>query len=70
MVTLGAYSHCKVDADIAPITAGDLLTTSPTEGHAQRLNASARAKPGVVIGKALASLKKGKGIIPVLISHQ
>lgn len=70
MVTLGAYSHCKVDADIAPIAAGDLLTTSPTEGHAQRLDPSAQARPGVVIGKALASLKQGKGLIPVLISHQ
>ncbi|HEY6352716.1 MAG TPA: hypothetical protein VI636_25245 [Candidatus Angelobacter sp.] len=70
MVTLGAYSHCKVDADIAPIAAGDLLATSPTEGHAQRLDPAAHAQPGVVIGKALASLKQGKGLIPVLISHQ
>lgn len=70
MVTLGAYTHCKVDADIAPIVAGDLLTTSPTAGHAQKLDPQADAKPGVVIGKALGSLAKGKGLIPVLISHQ
>jgi hypothetical protein len=68
MVTLGAYSHCKVDADIAPILAGDLLTTSPTHGHAQKLDV--KGQPGVAIGKALASLEKGKGCIPVLISHQ
>jgi hypothetical protein len=70
MVTLGSYSHCKVDADIAPIAAGDLLTTSATEGHAQKLDLGAGTQPGIVIGKALGSLKKGKGLIPVLISHQ
>ena len=37
MVTLGAFAHCKVDADIAPIQIGDLLTTSPTKGHAQKV---------------------------------
>jgi hypothetical protein len=70
MVTLGAYGQCKVDADIAPILAGDLLTTSPTPGHAQRLADTPRARPGVVIGKALKTLEKGKGLIPALISHQ
>jgi len=70
MVTLGAYSHCKVDADIAPISPGDLLTTSPTRGRAQKLDPDADAQPGAIIGKALGSLKKGKGTIPVLVSHQ
>jgi hypothetical protein len=70
MVTLGAYAHCKVDADIAPISPGDLLTTSPTRGHAQKLESGASARPGAVIGKALGSLKKGRGTIPVLVSHQ
>jgi hypothetical protein len=35
MAILGCYAFCKVDADIAPIEVGDLLTTSPTWGHAQ-----------------------------------
>lgn len=70
MVTLGSYACCKVDADIAPIAAGDLLTTSPTEGHAQKLDLGSGAQAGIVIGKALASLDHGKGSIPVLISHQ
>jgi hypothetical protein len=70
MVTLGAYAHCKVDADIAPIAPGDLLTTSPTRGHAQKLEHGTSARPGAVIGKALGALKKGKGMIPVLVSHQ
>jgi hypothetical protein len=70
MVTLGAYAQCKVDADIIPITAGDLLTTSATPGHAQKLPNGSQPRSGVVIGKALASLNSGKGLIPVLISHQ
>jgi hypothetical protein len=67
MVTLGAYSFCKVDADIAPIEPGDLLTTSPTKGHAQKVLDPTKAS-GAILGKALGSLKKGKGKIPVLVS--
>jgi hypothetical protein len=70
MVTLGAYAYCKVDADIAPIVAGDLLTTSDTAGHAQRFDPELGSATGCIIGKALASLEKGKGKIPILISHQ
>lgn len=66
MVTLGTFSHCKVDADIAPIAPGDLLTTSPTKGHAQKADPAKAA--GAIIGKALGGLKKGKGKIPVLVT--
>ena len=69
MVTLGAYAFCKVDADPAPIVAGDLLTTSSAPGYAQKLDAGSTAT-GAVIAKALAALDRGKGIIPVLVSHQ
>lgn len=69
MVTLGAFSHCKVDADIAPIHCGDLLTTSPTKGHAQKVQDRSKAV-GAIIGKALASRSKGKGIIPILVLLQ
>jgi len=69
MVTLGAFSHCKVDADIAPIAVGDLLTTSPTRGHAQKVLEPEKAV-GSIVGKALASLEKGKGKIPVLVMLQ
>lgn len=69
MVTLGAYSFCKVDADIAPIETGDLLTTSPTPGHAQKVTDRAKAV-GAIIGKALAPLASGKGKIPVLVTLQ
>ncbi len=66
MVTLGAYAYCKVDADIAAIRVGDLLTTSPTKGHAQKVLEPDKAV-GALIGKALGSLKKGKGKIPILV---
>jgi hypothetical protein len=68
MVTLGAYAWCKVDATAGPIEVGDLLTTSNTPGHAQKLKGGGR--PGVVIAKALAAVERGRGIIPVLVSHQ
>ena len=69
MVVLGVYDHCKIDADIAPIEVGDLLTTSPTRGHAQKVLDPAKAT-GAIIGKALGALKKGKGKIPVLVTLQ
>lgn len=69
MVTLGAFSHCKVDADIAPIQPGDLLTTSPTNGHAQKVLDKSEAI-GAIVGKALGSLEKGKGKIPVMVFIQ
>jgi hypothetical protein len=69
MVTLGAYAHCKVDADIASIQVGDLLTTSPTKGHAQKVLEPEKAI-GAILGKALSSLDKGKGKIPVLVMLQ
>src|SRR5262249_44851144 len=67
VVAGGLCVVCKVDADIASIKAGDLLTTSATKGHAQKVADSAKAV-GSVLGKALGSLKKGKGTIPVLVS--
>jgi hypothetical protein len=67
MVTLGAFVACKVDADIAPIKVGDLLTTSPTKGHAQKVLDRERAT-GAILGKALGSLDKGRGTIPILVT--
>ena len=69
MVTMGCFSYCKVDADIAAIAVGDLLTTSTTKGHAQKVLESERAI-GAIIGKALSSLSSGKGKIPVLVMLQ
>jgi len=61
--------NCKVDASYSNITVGDMLTTSRTEGHAMK--ATSRSKSfGSVIGKALKGIKKGKGLIPILIALQ
>jgi hypothetical protein len=69
MVAGGFCLMCKVDADISPIKPGDLLTTSATKGHAQKAAESAKTA-GAVLGKALGSLRKGKGAIPVLVTLQ
>jgi len=69
LVVGGICVICKVDADVAPIKAGDLLTTSDTKGHAQKVVDSTKAV-GAVLGKALGSLRKGKGTIPVLVALQ
>jgi hypothetical protein len=69
MVTHGVVASCKVDADITPIKVGDLLTTSPTKGHAQKVLEPTQAI-GAILGKALASLKEGKGTIPILVMIQ
>jgi hypothetical protein len=60
---------CKVDADHGAIAAGDLLTSSPTPGHAMRV-ADRHAAFGAVIGKALRPLAAGQGMIPVLVTLQ
>jgi hypothetical protein len=61
--------YCKVDADYAPVDSGDLLTTSTTRGHAMKAMDPAKAF-GTVLGKALSSLQKGKGTLPILIALQ
>ncbi len=61
--------YCKVDANYGPIKIGDLLTTSPTPGHAMRATDQNRAF-GAVIGKALRPLATGQDLIPILIALQ
>lgn len=60
---------CRVDADCGPVELGDLLTTSPTPGHAMRAADPARAF-GAVIGKALGRLRSGRALVPVLVALQ
>jgi hypothetical protein len=68
-VALMGRVYCKVDADIAPIEIGDLLTTSHTPGHAMRASDPSKAF-GAVIGKALDSLETGRGLILILTALQ
>jgi hypothetical protein len=68
-VALCGRVPCKVDADIAPVMTGDLLTTSPTPGHAQKAFDLADSA-GAIIGKALTSLASGRGDILVLVQSR
>lgn len=68
-IALCGRVDCKVNADIAPISIGDLLTTSPTPGYAQKVLEPGSAA-GAIIGKALGSLSSGKGKILVFVMAQ
>lgn len=59
--------YCMVDAGYSPIEAGDLLTTSPSRGHAMKAVEPLRAF-GSVIGKALLPQESGRGLIPIVIA--
>jgi hypothetical protein len=68
-VALVGKVFCKVDAQYSAIEVGDLLTSSPTPGHAMKACDPFRGF-GAVIGKALRPLAEGRGLIPVLVALQ
>jgi hypothetical protein len=68
-VALLGKVYCKADAQYGGIEVGDLLTTSPTPGHAMKAGDPHKAF-GTVIGKALRPLAEGQGLIPILIALQ
>jgi len=68
-VALTGRVYCLVDASYGAIEPGDLLTTSNTAGHAMKVRKNAHAQ-GAIIGKAMTSLKGGKGLVLVLVSLQ
>jgi hypothetical protein len=68
-VALLGRVFCKVDADYAPLGIGDLLTTSPTAGHAMKSRGPQRSS-GAVIGKAIEGLASGRGLVPILVALQ
>jgi hypothetical protein len=68
-IALMGKVFCKVDAQFGEIEIGDLLTTSPTPGHAMKTSDLFQAF-GAVIGKALRPLASGHGLIPILIALQ
>jgi hypothetical protein len=68
-LALSGRVHCRVDAGYGPVGVGDLLTTSPTVGHAMRAEDPRRAF-GATIGKALRPLGKGTGLVSILIALQ
>ena len=68
-LALNGKVYCKVDAQYGAITIGDLLTTSPTAGHAMKVSDPARGS-GAILGKALRPLTQGSGLIPILVALQ
>jgi hypothetical protein len=68
-IALVGKVYCKAEAHGAPISVGDLLTTSATPGHAMKATNRSEAF-GAIIGKALGPLTTGQGLIPILIALQ
>ena len=68
-VALVGKVYCKVDAQYSPIEVGDLLTTSPTAGHAMKA-LNARQAFGAIISKALRAFQGHQGLIPILVALQ
>jgi hypothetical protein len=68
-VALVGRVFCRVDARDHAVSVGDLLTTSDTPGHAMVAADASRAF-GSVLGKALAPMAGGLGLIPVLVCLQ
>jgi len=68
-VTVVGRVYCKAEALTSPIQAGDLLTTSGLPGYCMKASDNTRTQ-GAIIGKALGSLKTGKGLVLVLVTLQ
>ncbi len=68
-VALTGRVYCQVDASNGAIEPGDLLTTSDVPGHAMKVTDYTRAQ-GAILGKAMSSLKEGKGLVLVLVTLQ
>jgi len=68
-VALTGRVYCWADASKSPIEPGDLLTTSDTPGHAMKVTDYNKSQ-GATLGKAMTSLKEGKGLVLVLVSLQ
>jgi hypothetical protein len=66
-VALSGRVYALADASIAPIEPGDLLTTSSTPGHAMKLTNRSKGQ-GAILGKAMSSLKYGRGTVLVLVT--
>ena len=68
-IALSGRVYCLADASNGPIEPGDLLTTSATPGHAMKVTDYDKAK-GAILGKAMSSLKKGHGLVLMLVTLQ
>ncbi len=68
-VALTGRVYVLADAANGAIQPGDLLTTSDTPGHAMKVSDHAKAQ-GAILGKAMSGLKKGRGMVLVLVTLQ
>jgi len=68
-VSLSGRVYCWADASHGAIRPGDLLTTSNVPGYAMKVTNQSRAR-GAIIGKAMTALKRGTGLVLVLVSLQ
>jgi hypothetical protein len=68
-ISLIGKTYCRADATIGAIGVGDLLTTAEQPGCAMVASDRDRAF-GAVLGKALAPLSDGLGLIPILVALQ
>ncbi|MEU1543671.1 hypothetical protein ABZ461_37395 [Actinacidiphila glaucinigra] len=67
-LALAGQVYVKADPQYGTIAAGDLLTTSPSEGCAMRVSDRGRAV-GAILGKALSSLDDGEpGLLRMLVT--
>ena len=69
-VALAGRVYCNIDTEYGDVKPGDLLTTSPTPGHAMAVKDYSKAQ-GAILGKAMEGLSGGqKGRILVLVTLQ
>jgi hypothetical protein len=68
-VALTGRVYVWADASSGPIQPGDLLTTSDVPGHAMKVTDYGRAQ-GAILGKAMATLDEGRGLVLVLVTLQ
>ena len=69
LIAVTGRAYCKAEAISAPITPGDLLTTSDRAGYAMKAADKSRAV-GTIIGKAMSALPEGTGLVLVLVNLQ
>jgi hypothetical protein len=68
-VALSGRVYVQADAAFGAIEPGDLLTTSDTPGHAMKVTDHAKAQ-GAILGKAMSTLRAGRGMVLVLVTLQ
>lgn len=65
-VALAGKVYCRADASYGAIAVGDLLASSPTLGHAMRVDEPS-SYIGCIVGKALDALPEGRGEVLMLV---